>query len=187
MKILISVLFTTLGAFAAQAISLTGVLEKNVQGSFITFNYGSQKYQVSSLPGEVTDSIAKMESGDTFIGNGQIDENKKTVLITSLDYVGLKKMLGLWYSGGSVMDFTSFTDLSVYPFNTHPLILNLDKTDIRYSVAPFRGNQWAVFLSSRNSTLFGTLEFEGTEAILRVFNSETGNASSTMRLIRWKK
>lgn len=192
MKTLLLALSSTLIGFIFCSVGLAnplaGILEKNDQGVFITLTQTSQKYQVTATTPETISLLKRLENGDYITGSGNFDEDSKTIQIDSLDYVGLKKMLGLWYSGASVMNFSSFSDLSIYPILSKNMVIALSpKTDLRYSMGPYSGNQWALFMSSKDATIFATIEFANGDATLRVFDSETGANTRTMRLVRWSK
>lgn len=186
MKTVFLTLLSTFIGWTVFAAPVAGILEKNNQGTFLTLTQTSQKYKIASTTGDAVDSIERLNSGDYITGNGDINEDAKTIQLNSLDYVGLKKILGLWYSGGSVMNFSTFTDLSVYPLMGKNLVVALSpKTDLHYSLAPYSGNQWAIFLSSQDATVFATIEFSEKEATMHIFDSETGQNTRTMRLVRW--
>ena len=174
----------------AHADSLAGVLQKKDGAFFLNLSSTNELYALTNVSAEASASLIKMESGDYINGSGDIDQKAHKISLQTLDYVGLKKLLGVWYSGDAVMNFSSFTDLSVYPFGIaikRPSTVGISlsaKTDFRYSTAPYYGDSWALFLSDSVGTTFATLEIAGESATLRTFNTDTGALKRTLRLVR---
>lgn len=183
--------FLTLISAVVHATSLSGVLTKKDGQFFLTPSQSEQAYSLVNTAAEASDALLKLETGDYITGSGVIDEVQHKIELQALDYVGLKKLLGRWYSGDSVMNFTTFSNLSVYPFMKNllqPAIIGPVplKTEFRYSTAPYYGGRWAVFLSDNGgNTIFATLEITGDSAVIRTVNTQTGTTIRTLRLVRW--
>lgn len=184
------IMAASLFTLEAHADSLTGVLQKKDGAFFLTLSTTNELYALTNISAEASASLIRMESGDYINGSGDIDEKNHKISLQTLDYVGLKKLLGVWYSGDSVMNFSSFNDLSVYPFgfdlrsSRTPPSTVISKTDFRYSTAPYYGDRWALFLSDSARTTFATLEISADTAILRTFSPENGAVLRTLRLVR---
>lgn len=173
----------------ALAESFNGVLTKTQSDTFITITKDStQLFKVKAVTVEATDSMQKLETGDLISANGNIDCDNKVIQLESIDYVGLKKILGLWVSDSNLMNFSTFNNLSIYPLLSKKRLLAASpKTDLQYSVAPYKGNEWAVFLSSKTSTIFATIAVDNDSAVMKIFDTDTGENTRTIRLTRWKK
>lgn len=182
-------LATGLFALGAKADNLAGVLQKKDGSFFIHLASTNQVYAIANMSAEASESLIKLESGDYINGSGDVDEKGRKVSLKTLDYVGLKKLLGIWYSGDAVMNFSSFNQLSVYPFGAGFKNINIAippaKNDFRYSTAPYYGERWALFLSDNVGTTFATLEMGADSATLRTFSPQTGAVLRTLRLVRW--
>lgn len=183
--------FLTLFSHLVYAESLSGVITKKDSQLFLTLSQTDQTYALTNVSSDAREAYSKLETGDYITGSGAINTAKQEIQLQALDYVGLKKLLGRWYSGDSVMNFSTFSNLSVYPFIKTilepkfvmpvPLI-----TQFRYSTAPYYGGRWAVFLSDEvGNTSFATLEINGDTAVIRTVNPQTGATVRTLRLVRW--
>ncbi len=186
-----TILFALALAFScsfASATQISGTLQKGKKSIYLTLEGKGRRYLITYTPSDAIVAFNKLNTGDYLVGNGDVDDKNRTINLNTLDYVGLKKLLGVWYNSDNVMDFKNYTDLRVYPLAR---LLASDRfspgTDIRYSMAPYNGNQWAIFLSSAQATIFATLELGIDVAKLRLFNSDTGENTETVVLTRWRK
>ncbi len=189
MRNLFFALFILTFTGTAFAESFNGVLTKTQNDTFISLTKNSsQLFKVKSVTVEASDSLQKLETGDLISANGNIDTTNRVIQLESIDYVGLKKILGLWVSDSNLMNFSTFNNLSIYPLLSKKRLLAASpKTDLQYSVAPYKGNEWAVFLSSKTSTIFATIVVDNDSAVMKIFDTDTGENTRTIRLNRWKK
>lgn len=172
----------------AVAAPIVGSLQKGKADDYIYLDGQSKRFLIRSAPAEALLALEGMGTGDYIIANGIVNEKNHFVEIFALDYVGLKKLLGVWYNKNSVMDFKSYSALSVYPFCSATCDKKLAaRTELRYSMAPYKGNEWAIFLSDSYATVFATIEIDKDTARMSLYDGETGNVSDTLFLTRWRK
>lgn len=184
-----SLLFTLIFGLSSLAFAspIAGTLQRGHKSTYIYLDGKKQKYILNSSISEASIALKKLSTGDYLIGNGVIDEENRVIELDALDYVGLKKLLGVWYNRKSIMNFKNYTDLTVYPIaGTFSSGGSAPSTEIRYSMAPYAGNQWAIFLSNSHATVFATIELGNGTAKMRLFDADTGNASDVILLTRWR-
>jgi hypothetical protein len=144
-------------------------------------------YKVNPLTLDVTDSLKRLENGDFIMGNGTLDTINKKIGIESVDYVGLRKLLGPWVGAAGTLVFKDFSTLGFTPYfrdyklnARHPSY----QKEFRYSMSPSDGNEWALFMSDDKSTSFATVEFKNKKVIMKIFESESGKVVRTLKLER---
>lgn len=179
--------------FASTAISappISGTIERDTTGIYLRVNDKCPRYLISSKSEDASQSIRKLSNGDTITATGLLDLETCTAVVETIDYVGLKKMLGYWYSEQGIMTVRDYTSLSFYPINIRGLqqssdFRTADPINYRYSVTPSEGREWVVFLSDDTSTTFATIQFKNDNATMKIYDSENGNVKKTLRLSKW--
>lgn len=179
-------LIGTLTSAMGFGASIQGYIVRDTKGVFLRVEStpgnpeSSVVYTLSSPSTATLIYFGRLENGDFVSASGILDSEAKVAMIQSIDYVGLNKILGLWYSKEKVFDFSSYTDLHLY--SNAPSVKNV----FRYSMAPSKGNDWTLFLSdtSNKRTLLATIRFSKSFATLKLIDSETGLISQSFRLYR---
>lgn len=194
MRILLFVLsiLTSLPIFANQPIY--GVVTRDTTKLSIVLDNNSDctNFVISSKSEEASSAIKKLSHGDSLTATGQLNPSDCTALIESIEYVGLKKMLGKWYSADGIIDVRNYNLLSYYPIpinipNTDYVTFNVIKPiEYRYSLTPTDSTEWVLFLSDRTSTTFATIQFGKGNAVMKFYDSETGDITKTLFLSRWR-
>lgn len=192
MKTFLFAIILIFSSSLAFATPISGILRKGASSLYVILDGKSERYLLTTKSPETASALKKLTSGDLIVGDGNVDIENGTVELIALDYVGLKKLLGVWYNSKSVMNFKNYTDLSVYPVSKildarRPSGVSLPSTDIRYSMAPYQGNQWAIFLSNSTATIFATIEVFRDKAKLFIYDNQTGQPTDTIILTRWRK
>lgn len=193
-----------------EPLSVVGTIEK--QGSRLYFLTGNlcARYAISPNTGaSELASLRRLSSGDLVTATGELDHNTCIATIESVDYVGLRQLLGLWVSEDGVITVRDFVSLRYYPlqsdhdsakdklksegrrktsdfYNLTTETLHVGTpVDYRYSITPSEGDEWVVFLSDNQSTTFATIQLGRNTAIMKIFDSETGVLTRTLRLAKW--
>lgn len=178
-------LFSTPMAFGVQAFN--GYMTKKGANYYFTPKSSKLFYLISSKSADVDLNLARLESGDFIAGNGTLDTTNKKIQIESIDFVGLRKLLGPWLGTEGTMVFKDFSTMRFTPrfreirWDTK---LSQYQKEFRYSVSPSDGNEWALFLSDDKSTTFATMELTKNKVILKIFESESGKIVRTLKLER---
>lgn len=171
---------------AAWSASIEGTVVRDPKGVFLKVEQSpgdpssSVIFTLNSPSTSTLIQIGRLEDGDLVSAGGVLDYTSRVALINSIEYVGLKKLLGRWYTSDRIFEFSSFTDLHLYKPNPPNV------TNFRYSTAPSSGNDWTLFLSDTNNkrTVLATIRFSKTAATLKLIDSETGGIAETIRLTR---
>lgn len=193
MRIFYFVLILFTGSLALAARPVVGTLQRGDKGLSLITQSGCQTYSISTKSEDAEFNLYKLQSGDVITATGLLDEATCEAALESIDFVGLKQLLGYWHSSAGLFSIGSFTSLTFYPN---------DKTDISteeepeffapvspvnftYSVTPSEGKDWVVFLSDKSSTVFATIRFNKTRATMKFYDSETGKITRTLYLSKW--
>lgn len=180
-------------SFAAHAgRPISGLVERNASG----YNLISDKdkecpsYFIETKSEDAAQAVNKLSHGDYITATGLFDSGSCNVLIESIEYVGLKKLLGYWYTSDGIITVRDFNSLSFYPINRRTfdrgvIYRTANPVEYRYSVTPSEGREWVLFLSDKKSTTFATLEFNRGSATLKMYDSDTGKVTKTLYLSKW--
>lgn len=190
MRSLFFVLSLVVSSVALSAQPLVGTIERDGANIYLRVGNKCARYLISSKSEDAAEVIRKLSSGDTLTATGLLDSETCTAVVESVDYVGLKKMLGYWYSQDGIMTVRDFDSLSFYPINLKDFqngadYRTADPINYRYSVTPAEGKEWVMFLSDNTSTTFATIRFSKASATMKIYDSETGDIKKVLRLSKW--
>lgn len=148
------------------------------------------RFELIAKNSEASAHVRKLSAGDLISATGYLDSAHCQSYIESIEYVGLKKLLGYWYSKAGIITVRDFSSLSFYPLNVRDLKdisseHSGEPITYRYSVTPSDGNEWVVFLSNSKGTSFATLKFSRSIVTMKIYDSETGAILQTLRLSKW--
>lgn len=181
----------------ASSISLAGkpvfgVVSRDGSGLFLEIEQNPKcaKFEIKTKSAEATESVRKLSNGDYLTATGLLDLQLCKVVIESIDYVGLKKLLGYWYSADGIISVRDFNSLSFYPIDgmviqEGALFKTVEPIDYRYSVTPSDGKEWVLFLSDKKSTTFATIQFLRETAIIKLYDSDNGDITKTFYFSKW--
>lgn len=190
MRFLVFVLILISGSAALSARPLSGTVERDISGTYLRADSACVRYLVISKNSDTELSLRKLSTGDTLTASGLLDPDSCTAVVESIDFVGLKKMLGYWHSSDGLISVRDFNSLSFYPismkdFQNGQTYAEIQPVTYRYSMTPTSGKEWVLFLSDSSSTTFATIRFNKSRATMRIYDSETGNITRTMHLSKW--
>ncbi|WII70881.1 hypothetical protein QJS83_10455 [Bdellovibrio sp. 22V] len=190
MRFLLFVLSLVSTCMASAATPVSGTVVKDPSGVYLLADNGCYRYLVDTKSEDAAESLRKLASGDTITASGLLDKDTCTAVIESIDYVGLKKMLGYWYSQEGVITVRDFKSLNFYPINMKDFqngsaISVVEPVRYTYSITPSGGKEWVLFLSDSTSTTFATIQFNKSNATMKIYDSETGNINKILRLSKW--
>lgn len=148
------------------------------------------RYQMIPKNNDASVHMRKLASGDFVEASGRLDHDACKAYVESIEYVGLRRLLGYWYSKSGIITVRDYSSLSFYPLNDTDLNDETanrtgDPISYRYSVTPSGGKEWVVFLSNSVGTSFATIMFTGKIVTMKIYDSETGDLNQTLRLSKW--
>jgi hypothetical protein len=193
MTLLFCTLFASLAALTTASTALatqayTGFVNKTDSSFYFTNAKIKTPHQIVTTEPEVQAALDRLSPGDLINGHGTIDPVHRTMILESIDFVGLRRLLGPWVATDGFLNFKNFQTMEVKT-------LRGDVSEFRYSISPADDGEWAVFLSDANRTILATLSFEngtisGTgpaqthRACLKIFEAESGRVLRTLKLER---
>lgn len=147
-------------------------------------------YLIQAGSEDVANDLVRLSGGDFISFEGYFNPSKKAVRVQSIDWVGLKKLIGYWRSRENIsLEFRDFTRLIVYDANVNDVFVrlynkNLTRTTslLNYRIAPGVGNTWSLFLSDEKIVKVGRLTVNGDTATINFFDSNTGKVIKTVLL-----
>lgn len=180
------IMFTTPLVLGAQ--SVTGFLTKTGEKYYLTPTKSSNRYVVLPESSDVISSLERLNSGDHITGHGTLDTTNKKIRLVSVDYVGLRKILGPWVGNEGILTFKNFSTMKFSPrlssrSNSESSRRAYQK-EFRYTLSPSEGDEWALFLSDEKTTTFATVEFGPRRIVLKIYESDSGRIVRTLMLER---
>jgi hypothetical protein len=187
MKYIFFLLVTFSFQFVLGVQTFSGYMTKKDKDFYFTPKNSEFYYKIAAQNPDVQDSLDRLSNGDFIAGNGTLDTANKKLSIKSIDYVGLRKLLGPWIGTEGTLLFKDFSTMRFTPrffdINLDSRLTNYQK-EFRYSLTPSDGNEWGLFLSDDKSTTFATVEFTKNKVIIKIFESESGKIVRTLKLER---
>ncbi|WP_413574645.1 hypothetical protein ACLVWU_10485 [Bdellovibrio sp. HCB290] len=191
MRLLFFVLTLFTSAVVASAQTVGGTVALKGQQMFLKTDDPCNNYLVASNNETALNALIKLAPGDVITATGKKNPAHCTVAIESVEYVGLRRLLGNWYSSEAVINVQDFNSMKFYAAqkiseNGNTVYKYISQTPIEYSYSliPSAGNEWVMFLSDSKSTTFGTIQFHRGSAVLKIYRSDTGALNKTLILYR---
>jgi hypothetical protein len=179
--------FLMLPALGAGGAQVKGKIA--ISGGYYFFLPEGSKQAYSIV---VTDSLVRarlscLKDGDQISGLGSRIEPDRLYL-RSIDYVGLRDLVGVWRNEHEVYEFIDFRKIYYWDFRYSKRILRAPLT-FHYALSPYGESYdhcaWKIFLMDANSVILGSLEWSAEDQIhLQLYDSDTGEVTSTKHLIR---
>jgi|GEM_PF-1099097 len=146
----------------------------------------------------LAEDLRKLSTGDFLSGGFEYDATDRSYSLQQIESVGLKSLLGPWFSTGMLFNFESFTRLSIIANDTPsrsfaPLSSNaangnssrLSPKQFNYSLTPTADSEeWVAFLSDNESTHYSTIERGANVIHIRLYDSDSGAVVQTFTLSR---
>ena len=192
MKFILLVFVTLITTWAQAQSALSGYLNKSPTGQWLLV-LNDKEFTLNARR-NVSEQLNKLDAGDIISGTGIVNNATDSIELLSIDYVGLKKILGLWFSREGLIEFKNFTTLNFYPrqkasgdYLVSKAYLVDYQQQYRYSMTPSNGREWTLYLTDKKATSLGTLIVDGNIAVLKIYDSNTGDLVKALRLSRLQK
>lgn len=177
MKLASFSLFTLLMilGLSSQAASLQGLVFISGNQYFFSDADTHTSYLLKPTNKEAQEALGKLKSLDTFSGRGIFGPGN-TVYLESVDFVSLRRLLGVWRDPSVVVNFVDYSRVNFY-------IKGDRHTDeYSYAVAPAEGDNWRIFFSDQASVVLGSLTINRLKAQIELYDSNTGEVSKRFSL-----
>lgn len=188
--LLINLLFCFAFSNTANAAETVKGRIKIINGTYLLVTKNQIAYTMEFTSAVSEQQIKRLGNGDfasVTINPSPIAAS--LIYVVSVDYVGLKDLLGTWRSdNGMCYEFSTFTRLYVYAPNLDDECVRNDSPDqfskYSYFINP-DVDAWNMLLSSASNEFFGDLKFTSdTETELQLFDSQTAANLGTIILRR---
>lgn len=204
-------IFQTPAAFAlpgspsltpSHPIIFSGVYLKKGPEIEIETEVNCPRYKIKVKNHDTLETLDKVSEGDLITASGFLNKDTCTADLESIDYVGLRKLLGSWTSKSGTFTFHDFNAITFYPsyelmkslgfakkfgrkkFEKLPDYVILKSLEYKYSLTPTDGPEWVMFLSNQQSTTFTTLLFDNNSVTMRIYDSENGSINKIIVLTK---
>jgi hypothetical protein len=159
-----------------QAMQLSGYFSSVSGRSYLITFDRSKKIEIRPFNTQAAVHLSRLKTGDLLAGTGDVSND--VFVINSIDFVGLKELLGVWLAGNNIMDFQSFSSVKAHlTSDNRPVTLNM-----KYSITPGEENEWHVFFSDNDEVQLATLTLKKNTAALQFIDSQTGDLSKVIEL-----
>ena len=148
---------------------------------YITPLKSTKRFMLKSTSIDAAEQIKRLKNKDFLVGNGDIKDTY--IVLLSVDFVGLRELIGVWMDEleTSLFNFHDFSNVSLYYPGGTKLVL-IDR--LQYSIAPGSNDEWKVFFTDANHVRLATLSLEKNQASLQFYDTQSGEISKTVELER---
>lgn len=170
----------------AYAENISGFITFDGKGYIFIDSSTQQRFELKPANVSASSDLKKLSNFDSITGKATLMGKGKEypiLLLDSIDFVGLRKLLGMWKSESTILDFIDYNEMSFY-FPNEIFKNTKKRTMYRYSVSPKPGESWRVFFSDDNSVVLGSLVIKGQTATIELYDSETGETAKTYSLTK---
>lgn len=174
----IHVLFAalTLTSTASLADTFAGILNIKNDGYYLVDSNLNTDIPLKAGTTVVKDKLALLKTRDFVMGAGEMINN--VWVVNSIDFVGLRDLIGLWMGNTTYLNFKDFSRVHIY----HPGKIT-EQSDLNYSISPGQKNQWKVFFSNESQVVLSTLILNDNQsATIQFYDSETGEVNAKIDL-----
>lgn len=147
--------------------------------------YTQQNYKIFTRTRSIFQTIIELESGDYISGSAFLDPEGK-LLITSIDYVGLKRLLGTWSDKNHIMNFED-TDYSgtmtLWNFEKGFIWRYWGPFTYSYSITPDDDGKWKLFFSDDKTVMLALLHcVDKNHITISIYDSNDGTIEKVYEL-----
>ncbi len=172
----------------ATAANYDGVVSTLNQKRAITLKSTGKKYSIVPASTEIALQMSKLKVNDFISLEGRIDDKQSTITVNSMNYVGLKDLLGNWVGDDDYCyAFLSFSNLSIFTktvMNTCDFHVDRLSRDFSYTINPATAS-WLVLLSdNEDSYIMDLVVRSKVAAELSLYDTRSGDILREIKLRR---
>jgi hypothetical protein len=185
MKLLVSAVLLSISIFAKAAI-YEGDVQKTRSQTYIVNKADNKKYLLVNSTSLLGVHLAKLNTGDFISVEGTGNTSQKTITVKSINYVGLRNLIGSWVSN----------EPYCYNFVNHNLFTVTRKINERctqelaseytYLVNP-HAQSWVVLVSGEYNSYVGDIHLLNNQSLeIDLYDSESGAILRQLSLRKYK-
>lgn len=137
-----------------------------------------KSYKLRAATDVAKKAIMKLNNFDGINGVATLYDDQ-TLLLESVEFVGLRRLIGKWKAESEIYQFMDYNRLQVSGLNK--------KIQMNYALSPGLGDSWRLFFTDEESVTLGSLEIQKENARIQIFDTDTGAILKTLPLIRVKE
>lgn len=160
--------------------SKTMTLMDNKTQLRLTLEYGSA---------EIEQQVSKLRLNDFISFDGELQPDKNTVMIRSIDYVGIYNLIGLWQGDDqNCYEFLSFTELNIFDqsllgSNCQAFRPRTQHKSLTYTINPSSSSDWFALFSDDTISFGADIFIQSKKHIeITIYDSETGATTKVVKL-----
>jgi hypothetical protein len=184
MKLLLLIIMC-LSALSAHAALYEGHVEKIKNRYYLTGTKDPKKYTLSGATPIVATYLNKLEAGDFVSIEGNRNGGSETLIVKSINYVGLQKVIGAWITEdmSDCYIFSSYTEFSIARRIGNSCI-DPNEDVYNYFVSP-SSKKWILLISGQNDSYVGDIQISALNRMeIKLYDSDNG---SILRLLSLRK
>lgn len=178
------ILFTAQSTFATgEVLTFRGKIERINNESFLSESRSKLSLKMDYVNDISKQQIDRLNAGDYISVTATVDENNSShIYVNSVDYVGLKTLLGTWKSEINLCyEFTGFTTFYVYTPNSKGLCIRQNtKAPAKPQTNKYNFfinpdiDTWNLLISSQDNNFVGELMIHDENNIeIQLFDNQT--------------
>ncbi len=169
----------------------------------------NELYRIEAANIETRSDLLKLGNGDLLIGYGVVDRYLKEVTLFSVDFVGLKRILGYWVARSDIVNFINFQTMTLIRrqfFDLLPILPNLPAREHQnpfvrssdfdskshhvvnydYAMAPSQEtpDSWILLMSNAKGDRIATFALNSSKALLKLYAPDSGALLRELYLVK---
>ena len=151
---------------------------------YIYISKENRKYLLSGATPIISTYLTKLSEGDFLSIDATVNPSKTTMTVRSINYVGLRKLLGNWVGDDDrCYNFVTHTDFIVSK-KFGVVCLDTMRTDYTYLINP-NTDLWTMLVAGQYGSFIGDVNIiDDRNVQIDLYNSQTGEVERRLKLNR---
>ncbi len=129
------------------------------------------KAEIQSTDFKTQTTLQNLQNGDLIRATVSPSETPGVLLVESIDFVGLNRLLGRWLtrppvSTQAIVDFHDFSNMTIF--------LPGSETHFQYAITPKNASSWRLFITDQSTVQLGELLIRDKTIEIHFFDPRTG-------------
>ncbi len=154
-------------------MSVNGYIVVSDDARFLVDRETARTYRLEANNPNVENSLSQLTTFDGIRGQTS-NKNSETLILETIDFVSLRRLLGNWQDQSAQVTFEDYTRVQ---FN-----INGNNRQFMYALSPGQNNAWRIYLTDQASVVLGTLNVEQMRAVLEFYDPKTGQTAQRLEL-----